>query len=299
MKENEAFSGAVGVLAASVLWGTTGTAATFAPGVSPIAIGSAAMGVGGIMQALIAAHLISSSHSILAEQWKLLMAGSIAIGIYPLAFYSSMNLAGVAVGTVVSIGFAPIVSALLERIIDGKKLAVKWKAGAAIGVAGATLLSLAKSGMPHPAAASFMLSDITGVFLGLVAAFAYAFYSYAAHRLMQRGIASRAAMGALFGMGGILLIPVLICTGGPFLESRSNITVGIYMAAVPMFIGYRFFGYGLSRIPASTATTLSLFEPAVAALLAVVIVGEQLTPMAWTGIGLIAGCLFILTSGEF
>ncbi len=46
--------GAVLVLAASILWGTTGTAATFAPDVSPIAIGATAMGFGGLLQALIA-----------------------------------------------------------------------------------------------------------------------------------------------------------------------------------------------------------------------------------------------------
>lgn len=36
------------MLAASVLWGTTGTAATFAPAVGPLAIGAAAMGLGGL-----------------------------------------------------------------------------------------------------------------------------------------------------------------------------------------------------------------------------------------------------------
>lgn len=38
----------------SVLWGTTGTAATFAPDAGPSAIGSAALGIGGLLQALIA-----------------------------------------------------------------------------------------------------------------------------------------------------------------------------------------------------------------------------------------------------
>ena len=46
--------GTLCVLAASVLWGTTGTAATFAPGVGPLAIGAAAMGLGGLLQALTA-----------------------------------------------------------------------------------------------------------------------------------------------------------------------------------------------------------------------------------------------------
>ena len=42
--------GTLSVVAASVLWGTTGTAATFAPGVSPLAIGAVAMGAGGLLQ---------------------------------------------------------------------------------------------------------------------------------------------------------------------------------------------------------------------------------------------------------
>ena len=68
------------------------------------------------------------------------------------------------------------------------------------------------------------------------------------------------------------------------------------LAVIPMFLGYICFGYGLSKISASTATTLSLFEPAVATLFAVIIVGEQIPLIAWSGIGLIVVCLFILTT---
>jgi len=64
---------------------------------------------------------------------------------------------------------------------------------------------------------------------------------------------------------------------------------------VPMFIGYVCFGYGLAHIPISTVTVLTLFEPAVTAVLAVVVVGEVLSLMAWNGIFMIVGCLVILT----
>jgi len=36
----------------AVLWGTTGTAATLSDGVGPLATGAAALGIGGILQAL-------------------------------------------------------------------------------------------------------------------------------------------------------------------------------------------------------------------------------------------------------
>jgi len=295
MNKNDMILGASGVLVASTLWGTTGVAATFAPDVSPLAIGAAAMGIGGVLQALIALPQIAYSKSQIISQWKLLLVGSLAIMIYPLAFYSSMRLAGVAVGTVVSIGFAPIASALIEYFFDKKKLSKRFKAGALLGITGATILCIAKADTQLNYSLSALNSDVAGILLGIVAATTYALYSWDAHRLMKLGIPARAAMGTLFGVGGVFLFPTLILTGKPFLYSWSNAAVGIYMAIIPMFFGYLCFGYGLARIPASMATTISLFEPAVAAILAVVIVGEILPVAAWNGIALIICSLFVLT----
>jgi DME family drug/metabolite transporter len=67
------------------------------------------------------------------------------------------------------------------------------------------------------------------------------------------------------------------------------------MALVPMFAGYVLFGWGLARVRASTATTLSLAETVVAAILAVLVVGERLPALAWVGAALVTGSLFILT----
>jgi len=88
---------------------------------------------------------------------------------------------------------------------------------------------------------------------------------------------------------------VLILSGASFLASWSNAGVGLYLAVVPMFAGYVLFGMGLARVPASTATLLSLVEPVAAAVLAVLVVGEVLAPVGWLGIGLIAGSLAVLT----
>ncbi|MGA5895834.1 hypothetical protein [Streptomyces venetus] len=49
-------------------------------------------------------------------------------------------------------------------------------------------------------------------------------------------------------------------------------------------------------MPASTAITLSLLEPAVAAVLAVLVVGERLPATGWTGIALVIACLAVLTT---
>jgi DME family drug/metabolite transporter len=294
--------GAAAVLAASVLWGTTGASATLAPDVGPLAIGAAAMGIGGLLQAGTAHRVIARHRATLVGRWPLVLLGAAAVAVYPLAFYTSMRLSGVAVGTVVSLGSAPLVSAVVERLVDRRRLSRRWAAAAAVGLAGIVLLcgSRALGGADAgpgagPGAAGSGVDVTLGVVLGLVAGATYALYSWVAHRLMLAGVPSRAAMGAVFGAGGLLLLPVLAVTGAPFLASWGNAGVGAYMALVPMFTGYVLFGWGLARVPVSTATTLTLLEPAVAAVLAVAVVGERLTAAGWAGVALVVASLAVLT----
>ena len=94
-------------------------------------------------------------------------------------------------------------------------------------------------------------------------------------------------MGGVFGLGGLLLLPVLLITGAPILDSPQNLTAAAYLALVPMCLGYLLFGRGLATVSASSATTLSLLEPAVAALIAVALLHEHLPIGGWVGIGLL------------
>lgn len=284
--------GVIAVLIAAVLWGTTGTAATFAPDVSAAAIGAAAMGIGGLLQAARAGRAIKAALPRLVRHWGLLVLGALAVAVYPLAFYGSMRLAGVTIGTVITIGSAPFLSALLEYAVDGTRLSRRWLIGAVIGLIGMLALTFSTHGGLSGGDGRAML---IGVGLGLLGGFTYALYSWTGRGLMLRGVAPSAAMGATFGLGGVLLMPVLILTGAPFLHSWGNAAVGLYMALVPMFLGYICFGIGLSRISSSLATTITLVEPVVAALLAIIVVGERLTPLGWSGVALVILCLAIIT----
>ena len=274
----------------SILWGTTGTAATLAPGVGPLAIGSAALGIGGILQAVIAIPALRAALPAVRANLRLVILGAVAVMIYPLAFYSSMHFAGVAIGSVVSLASAPLASGLLELLLERKRLSRWWALAAGLGIIGSTLLCLSKM----TDAAESAGQTVAGIALGLAAGATYATYSWAAHRLMNRGISRAAAMGSVFGLGGMLLMPVLIFTGAPLLASTEAFSVAVYMAIIPMFLGYLLFGFGLTRVSASTATTITLTEPAIATILAVLIVGEQLTTAGWVGLAVIAGVLPIL-----
>ena len=285
------YLGILAVILASLLWGTTGTAATFAPALSPLFIGSFAMGIGGILQCGLATVKIVHDRALLAVHCKFLIVGALAVAIYPLAFYSSMRLSGVTIGTVVSIGSAPILSAIIEYFSRDFQLNKQWAMGALLGIIGMVMLAFSDN-----ASTTIQYTHVNlGILLGLVAGLTYALYSWSARQLMLKGVNTKAAMGATFGCGGLLLIPVMLITGSAFVNSWNNMAVGFYMALIPMFLGYRCYGFGLSKISASMATTITLLEPVIAAILAMLIVGECLSLIGWIGMLLIFICLIMVT----
>lgn len=286
-------SGALSILFASVLWGTTGTAASFSQHVSPLAIGAFAMGVGGVIQALLSLQSIRNSAS---QIWMFklpLILSSVALAIYPLAFYSSMQLSGVAIGTVVSIASAPFFTVVVERLFGkGKKVNMRWWMSFSIGIIGIVLLVLERGDDSTSASDSRYLF---GIMLGLLAGLAYAGYSWVAKSMIDAGVKSQAALGSIFAVGAMLLLPSLWFTGDNLFSGATNSMVSLYMAVVPMCVAYLAYGYGLRHVDVSSATLLTLFEPVVAAVLAVWIVGEQLPALGWIGIGLIGMCLIFQT----
>ncbi|MGR5182303.1 DMT family transporter [Vibrio alginolyticus] len=283
--------GTLSILFASTLWGTTGTAASLAPDVSALAIGAFSMGIGGFMQACLSAKSLKRDFRKVVHKKKTLLVSIIALATYPLAFYSSMRFAGVAIGTVVSISTAPFFSALLECLFSRNQTITKrWMMSFAIGVIGITLLLTSES-----SANSLFDQDMKhwGALLGLLAGLTYAIYSWGVKAMIDHGIESQTAMGSVFGIGGVLLLPTLFITGDNLFASSTNTTVMLYMALIPMGLGYVAFGFGLRFVTASGASILTLFEPVIAAALAVAIVGEEISFIGWVGITLTLVCLFL------
>ncbi|CAH7008458.1 Permease of the drug/metabolite transporter (DMT) superfamily [Vibrio chagasii] len=288
---NEFQTGTLAILFASILWGTTGTAASFAPDLSPLAIGAFSMGVGGLMQAGLAYRKILFAFDKLLQNKKLLTVSALALAVYPLAFYSSMKLSGVAMGTVVSIATAPFFSALLECLISKENnINKRWLTSFAIGVVGIGLLVFSESSVGSEPNDNLKL---LGIGLGLVAGLCYAIYSWATKALIDQGIKSQAAMGSIFGLGAMLLLPTLRFTGDSLFASSTNIFVVSYLVLLPQCLGYIAFSFGLRHVTASSANLITLLEPVVAAVLAVWIVGERIPFVGWIGMLLIVTCLFI------
>ena len=277
-----------------MLWGTTGTAASFLPdSVSPLAVGASTMTIGGLLLFLVSARsALAALRASSSRRW--LLIGAVGVFVYPLAFYSSMSLAGVAIGNVVSLGTGPVFAALLEWIVERRRLTLRWALSTAVAIVGVILLAVGS----HRDDAAHGTSPLLGIGLGVAAGLAYALYTYASSRAIGTGQPSRAVMGGMFGLGATALLPVLLVFGAPLLQSTTTVGIAAYLALGPMFVAYLLFGVGMRTLRSSTATTITLLEPVVATILAVLVVGERLELLGWAGLILILGAVTVLATAR-
>lgn len=282
--------GPLPILCAAVLWGTTGSAASFAPdGTHPAAIGSAGLVLGGILLFLVGRGSITLITRSDRRTRLTLLLGAVAVAGYPLSFYPAVAHAGVAVGTVITLGSAPVFTGLLAWVLERSRPTGRWVVATIAAVIGCAVLVLGPdlvgaSAPVHPA----------GALLALVAGFSYALYTIIAQRLIRRGHTSGAVMGTMFAGGGLCVLPVVLATGTAWLATVDGALVALHLALFTVFLAYWLFGHGLRHTSASTATTLSLAEPAVAALLGVALVGERLPLVSWSGLVILALGLAVL-----
>jgi drug/metabolite transporter, DME family len=284
------------VLAGATLWGSTGTAAHFAPAAATsVSIGAARIVLGGLLLAVVAlsgsesrrdlSSLLRAGPAGLAA----LVLGAAAVAGYQLCFFSAVRETGVAIGTVVAIGSAPVFTGVLSRATGGPAPSRRWALATAAAVAGCTVLILGGGASgAHPA----------GVGLALAAGLCYAVYAVIAARLIRRGSNEAAVMGALFGVAAVLLAPVLAATSAGWLATVRGTSVIVYLGVVTTVVAYLLYGRGLRTVPAPTAVTLGLAEPAVAALLGVGVLGERLSATAIIGLVLVGLALAVLATGQ-
>ena len=103
--------------------------------------------------------------------------------------------------------------------------------------------------------------NATGVALALTAGLAYAVYAIAGKRLLLDRHQPEAVMARLFGVGAVLLLPVLAVDGIGQVGTPGGVMTVAYVGVVPTAAGYALFARGLQHLQASEVTTLTLAEP--------------------------------------
>jgi DME family drug/metabolite transporter len=271
------------VLLAALCFGTTGTAQALGPDASPLTVGAARVAVGGLL--LVIAMRVAGRPD--AGRWARgpMIAGAVGVACYQLCFFAAVKDTGVAVGTVVALGSAPALAGGGAWLLDRQRPDAGWAAATALACVGVALLALAGGG-----------SDVSapGVALAVGAGAAYAAFTLASKRLLDAGHGVEPVMARAFGIGALLLAPVLVIGDTGWIATPGGAAMALWLGAVPTAIAYILFAAGLRHLPAGEVATLTLGEPVTAACLGAIVLGERPGAAAMAGIVLILAGLAVL-----
>jgi DME family drug/metabolite transporter len=275
------------VLLGAILWGTTGTAQTFLPdNAHPFIISAGRSATGGLFLLIIM--IILKKIKFRSWPWKQTLYAAICISLFQLLFFSSVRLTGVAIASVVAIGSAPVFSGLIEWIFLKMRPTKVWGISTGLAIIGCMFLFITKG--------EVSINPIGGLY-SLVAGLIFTLYTMNSKSLLQKEDAI-SVVAMTFSLSALLLTPFYFILDVSWLRDAGNIGIIFYLGIATTSIAYVLYGWGLRKIPASSALTLSLAEPTTAALLGVVVVGEVLSTTSWVGIGLLLGSIVILTLGS-
>ncbi len=196
----------------------------------------------------------------------------VALGAMNLAFY--MALKTLPFGVAVAIEFSgPLAVAIFSsrRAVD-----FVWVA-----------LAVAGLGLLLPLGYSVNSLDPAGVMYALLAAVCWATYIVFGKRVGHLPALQSVSLG--LALAALVVIPVGAVHAGSALFTPTVLGIGLGVAVLSSAIPILLEMVALQRLPRQAFGIMISMEPAVAALLALGLLGEQLTLTQWLAIGLIVG----------
>lgn len=287
------FSGALCVACAAVLWGTAGTAQTFldAGELSPLWVAALRL----FFAACLFLPLLTYREGCRAlsipkdGSLRLILACGVAMAAYNLLFFAAMRAAGVAVGTAIVIGSAPVWATAIECMRGGARPAPGRLFGLSIAIAGGVLMATAG----HE---DFSVS-LSALGVCLSAGLAYASFTVMTKELVG-SLSPIRATALSFTLAMFLAFAVAFAASPLPVLTLKGIGVTLYLGLLTTGAAYLLFSSGLRHLKASTGVALSLLEPVTAFLLAVTVAGEAVTFSAVVALILLLGGLFLVLRNE-
>lgn len=271
-------------LGAAVLWGTTGTAQALGPdGANPVSVGALRIAVGAAVLLILASRApvagFEAARAAPRSTAVALLGGSFCVAAYQACFFVGVARTGVAVGTVVALGLAPVATGLLAMLL-GERPDRRWALATAAAVGGVVLLV-------GGAAAPGARVDALGVAAAAGAGVSYAGFTTAARWLIVQGVPGLRVMAAFFTAGAVLLSPALLFLDLSWTRTAPGVTMLLWLGVLATALAYVLFQRALSGLTARTVATLSLAEPVTAALLGVLLLQESLTAASLAGVAVV------------
>lgn len=248
--------------------------ATMAKGLFPLLTAEGTAALRSTLAALILCAIFRPwKHRLSVRQWKAIAVYGVALAAMNQLFYLALH--RIPLGITVALEFlGPLTVALLG---SRKKTDLIW---AFLATAGIALITL-PTGISEPL-------DFTGVLFALAAGTGWGFYI-----LFGKGAGSSVKGGTAASLGMVFAALASFpwaMKGIPVLTSHTHLllpllAVSIFSSALPYTVEM----FVLKKMPAHVFGILMSLEPAIAALLGILFLGESLTASQWIGIASVAG----------
>ena len=276
------------VLAGS-LWGTgglTGSLLGRLAGLSPLAVAAGRLGAGGL---LILAFLLGTRRPVPRGRraWQRIAAIGGLAAMFQAAYFAAVALVSVSLATLLTIGSAPVLVLIAEAAGGRRRVGPAASGTAALAVAGLVLLV----GVPGEELDRTAL--LAGSGFALLAAGGFAAMTLLGGRPVA-GLDDLAATGFAFTLGGAVLVPPALLTGA----AAAHVTPAaagllLLLGLGPTAVAYAAYFRGLRTTPAGTAALMALLEPLVGTVLAVLLLGDRLSPAGIAGAALLIVALIL------
>jgi len=226
------------------------------------------------------------------REWVLFSLMGLVMATYQLCYFAAIPLSSVTLVVVVALCSSPLLVALLSIPIFKERLTGRILLALGLSLVGTGLLAFGGG-----SGSDFFKADyLLGVLLALAAGLSYSFFaifSKLATRDSQRGPIQTVAVA--FSISALLLLPAAGFSGNLKLELAPQVWgLVAYLGLVPTALAYLIFLRGLKSASATTAAITTLLEPAVAAFLAAVLLGESLSLLSLAGAILLLGSVGLL-----
>jgi len=283
MSTNSPFSGIALIILAAVLWGTTGTAQTFAPlTLSSYWVGAARLVVASLffVCVLLAQDPRSLSPARLVTlPWRLILMAGLCMASYNLLFFAAIRATSVAIGTALALGSGPLWAGLFHICMTRRRPALNWWIAVGIAITGLTLAMVA--------ADKTLALQASGIFLCLLSGASYALYAITTKNIVSQAPAALST-GLVFIVAAAFAVPGALALAGAPILTFADSAVLLWLGIVATGIAYLLFSTGLKTVNSGTGVALALVEPVAAVCLAIMIVGER------PGISTIIGMSIVL-----
>ena len=271
------------VLFAAICFATTGTSRALGPD-SATSLGVAAIRfIVGAIALFAITGLVRKPHvtTVSLPLYIWIIAG-FGQAIYGATFFAAVHETGVAIGTVVALGSAPILTGMLSAILFRSLPTRTWMLATTAAIAGMSLIVL--SGNDTNVSA-------IGILYALGAGLGYALFALASKRIVESGVASDFAMARVFGIAAVMLAPTLIFVNTDWIFTTGGISLGLWLGIVTVALAYWAYASGLKNLEPRETTMITLAEPVVATILGALVLDERPAALAWLGIILVIAAL--------